>query len=122
MAKNLREVVLIEYKRDFVAPIQAGEVVGTMTYFPEKSDPVEYNLIASRTVAKRENAPKTLEEIVAEAEADPNPFPPFTLEMALYLILPVAAVALIVRTLRRLRRRRRSRLSKVPKPKNRYMK
>ncbi len=122
MAKNLREVVLIEYKRDFVAPIQAGEVVGTMTYFPEKSDPVEYNLIASRTVAKRENAPKTLEEIVAETEADPNPFPPFTLEMALYLLLPVAAVVLLVKLLRRARRRRRSRLSKVPKPKNRYMK
>ena len=31
MARNLRQTVLIEYTRDFAAPIQAGEVMGTMT-------------------------------------------------------------------------------------------
>ena len=44
-----------------------------------------YSLTASRTVEKRENVPKTLEEIIAETNADPNPFPPFGLELAMIL-------------------------------------
>lgn len=122
MAKNLRDTVLIEYSRDFVAPIQAGEIMGTMTYFPEDKDPVRYNLIASRSIAKRENAPLTLEEIVAMTMADPNPFPPFTLEMALYIIIPVGGMWLLVTILRKLIRRRRVRNARMPKIKNRYLK
>ena len=122
MASNLRDTVLIEYSRDFVAPIQAGEVMGTMTYFPESGEPVVYNLIADRSIAKRENAPLTLEEIVAMTEADPNPFPPLTLEMALYLILPILALWLIIHILRRLIRRRRVHNARMPKIKNRYLK
>lgn len=122
MAANLRDTVLIEYTRDFEAPIAAGEVMATMTYFPQDKDPVEYNLVADRSIAKRENAPKTLEEIVAETEADPNPFPPLTLEMALYLLLPILALVLLFHFLRKLFRRRRVRNARVPKPKSRYLK
>ena len=122
MASNLRDTVLIEYSRDFVAPIQAGEVMGTMTYFPESGEPVVYNLIADRSIAKRENAPLTLEEIVAMTEADPNPFPPLTVELAMYLILPFLAVWLIIHFLRRLIRRRRVHNARMPKIKNRYLK
>ncbi|MGN0778455.1 MAG: D-alanyl-D-alanine carboxypeptidase family protein [Aristaeellaceae bacterium] len=122
MASNLRETVLIEYSRDFVAPIQAGEVMGTMTYFPEDGDPVVYNLLANRSVAKRENAPLTLEEIVAMTEADPNPFPPLTLEMVLYLTLPFLFLWLMIRIMRKLIRRRRVHNARMPKIKNRYLK
>ena len=122
MVRNLKETVLIEYTRDFVAPIQAGEVMGTMTYFPDIGEPVVYNLQASRTIAKRENAPKTLEEIVAETEADPNPFPPFTLEIALYIAVPILGLFLLVRGLKKLLHRRRVRNARMPKPKSRYLK
>ena len=55
-------------------------------------------------------------------EADPNPFPPLTLEMALYLILPILALWLIIHILRRLIRRRRVHNARMPKIKNRYLK
>ncbi len=122
MASNLRDTVLIEYSRDFVAPIQAGEVMGVMTYFPEDGDPIEYNLLAGRSIDKRENAPKTLEEIVAMTDADPNPFPPFTLEIGLYLILPIIALLLMIWLLRKLIRRRRVHNARMPKIKSRYLK
>lgn len=122
MAKNLRDTVLIEYTRDFTAPIQAGEVMGTMTYFPEGKDPVQYTLTASRSVAKRENAPPTLEEIVAATLADPNPFPPFTFEMALYIVIPIGGLWLLIFILRKLIRRRRVHNARMPKIKNRYVK
>lgn len=122
MAANLRQTVLIEYQRDFIAPIEAGEIIGVMTYFPEDGDPVEYNLIASRSIDRRENAPKTLEEIVAETDADPNPFPPITLELALYALLPFFVLWLLIHLLRRLIRKRRIHNARVPKPKSRYLK
>ena len=122
MASNLRDTVLIEYSRDFVAPIQAGEVLGTLSSDPESGEPVGYILIADRSVAKRENAPLTLEEIVAMTEADPNPFPPLTVELAMYLILPFLALWLIIHFLRKLIRRRRVHNARMPKIKNRYLK
>lgn len=122
MASNLRDTVLIEYSRDFYAPITAGEVMGTMTYFPENGDPVVYNLVASRSIDKRANAPKTLEEIVAETEADPNPFPPFTFEMGLFIAVPVIGLYILIRVLKKITHRRRVRNARMPKPTNRYLK
>lgn len=122
MAENLRRTCLITYTRDFVAPITAGEVLGVMTYFNDDGTAVDYNLTASRSIAVRENAPKTLEQIVAETEADPNPFPPLTMELVLYLSLPLVALAALVLLLRKLFRRRRISRRRVPKPTNRYLK
>ena len=78
MAANLKKTVLIQYTRDFQAPIEAGEVMGTLTYFPEGQDEVVYNLVASRSIAKRENAPRTLQQIIDDVEADPDPMPPLS--------------------------------------------
>ena len=122
MAKNLKQTVLIEYSRDFAAPIEAGEIMGVMTYFPEDGEPVEYNLIASRSIARRENAPLTLEEIVAMTEADPNPFPPITVEFVLTMTWPFIALYIAWRVLKKLFHRRRIRNARVPKPKSRYLK
>ena len=83
---------------------------------------MEYNLIASRSVAKRENAPKTLEEIVAETDADPNPFPPFTAETVAYIVLPVAGLWLLLHLARKALRKRRVHNAKVPKPTSRHLK
>lgn len=79
MSSNLRSTVLIDYTRDFVAPIEAGEQIGTMTYFTDDGQPVVYALLASRSVARRENAPPSIAEIYAVADADPNPLPPLNL-------------------------------------------
>lgn len=122
MASNLKDTMLFEYTREFTAPITAGEVMGTMTYFPENGEPVEYDLLAGRSIDKRANAPKTLEEIVAETEADPNPFPPFTFEMGMYIAVPVIGLYIIIRVLKKITHRRRVRNARMPKPTNRYLK
>lgn len=122
MSRNLRQTVLIEYSRDFSAPIQKGEIMGVMTYYPaDGGSPVLYNLVAGRTILRRENAPLTLEEIEAAVAADPNPLPPLSVELALAVLLPAGAVFLLIRLLMHLfRRTGRHKKGRVPKPKNRY--
>ena len=122
MAERLTDLVFIQYDRDFQAPVEAGEQIGTMTYFPERGDPAVYALVASRSVAQRENVPKTLEQIIAETYADPNPFPPFNFEFALILLGPPAVLAAAVLLISRRRKKRRSSRMRVPRPVNRYVK
>lgn len=122
MADNLKDIVLIQYTRDFQAPVTAGEQMGTMTYFPERGDPAVYSLNASRSVEQRDNVPKTLEEIIAETYADPNPFPPFSFELAMILFGPPLLIGgLIAFFIIRHKRKGAHRL-RVPKQVNRYVK
>ena len=122
MARNLSQTVLIEYTRDFSAPIEKGEVMGTMTYYPtDGGSPVVYDLIAGRTIQRRDNAPLTLEEIEAEVKADPNPLPPLSVELALVVLTPFAVIFLIIHLIRRaLHKTGRHKKSRVPRPRNRY--
>lgn len=122
MAKNLSKTILVEYKRDFAAPIEQGEIMGTMTYYPpDGGSAVVYNLVADRTILRREDAPKSIEEIEAEVYADPNPFPGFTAEIILIMIVPAGGLYLAIRSLLRLTNKAgRRRKAKTPKPKNRY--
>ena len=122
MARNLRQTVLIEYTRDFAAPIQQGEIMGTMTYYPtDGGSPVTYDLVANRTILRRENAPLSLEEIEALVYADPNPFPPLSVEIVMMILLPVGGVFLGFRLIIRfLKRSGNHKKSRVPKPKNRF--
>ncbi|HPJ02572.1 MAG TPA: serine hydrolase [Candidatus Limiplasma sp.] len=124
MARNLRENVLIEYTRDtFAAPITMGETFGTLTYYPEDGgDPAVYELYATRSITRRENAFKTIAEIKEEVYADPNPFPPFSLEVLFLLGWPFLILIAVILILRRVFRKKnkRGRQQKVPKPKNRY--
>ena len=122
MAARLTETVLIQYTRDFIAPIAAGEQIGTLTYFPELGEPVVYRLNASRAVAQRENAPKTLEQIVQETYDDPNPFPPITVEIVLLFLSPAILLGLLILLFRFLFRKRRRRFGSVPKPVSRHLK
>ena len=122
MAANLNNTMMIQYTRDFSAPVKAGETIGTLTYFPQYGDPVVYLLTASRSVARRENVPKTLEEIISETYADPNPFPPFSFELAMVFLGPVIILSGIIIGLIILRKRRRFLRMKTPKPSRRYVK
>lgn len=120
MARQLRQVTLVEYTRDFNCPITYGEEVGTLTYFTNSGEAVEYVLTASRSIAKNEDAPKTIEQIEAETYADPNPFPPITLEFVLLSLSPLIGLFIVIRLLRRLFRGKRIKAGEVPKPQSRY--
>ena len=122
MADNLTDMVFIQYDRDFQAPIEAGEQIGTMTYFPDRGDPVVYALTAGRSVEQRTNVPKTIDEIVAETYADPNPFPPFNFEFAITLFAPLLLLFAFVFLVRRANKKRRAHRMRAPKPVNRYVK
>ena len=122
MATRIQDTLLIQYSRDFEAPVTAGEVMGTATYFAENGESVVYDLVAARSVAVRENVPKTLEQIARETYADLNPFPPFSLYLAVIIFGPVLILAGLVFGAMTLLRRLRTRGAKAPKPVNRYLK
>ena len=119
---NLRNMVLVQYTRDMKAPISAGEVVGTMTYVKDNGEAVEYNLLANRSVIARQDAPPTLSEIIARTEADPNPFPPLTVEIVLIVLSPLLIVVVIILIIRAFVRSYRRHYARLPKNKNRYVK
>lgn len=99
----------IEYTRTLEAPVEAGEVMGVMTYTPEGvgAEPVTYELIASRSVLRRASLAPSVEEIKAYTDADPNPFPRFSLEFLIIVLLPIIAVILLSQWLYKLMTRRR---------------
>jgi hypothetical protein len=121
MAANLRSTMLFQYSRDFIAPIQEGEVMGTMTYVTEGGELAVYNLVAGRSVARRENTPRTLAEVEADSDADPNFMPPLTPEVLFLLLLPLILAVLVYLLLLRLTRGRRRRRSKDPEITQRYL-
>lgn len=102
------------------APVTAGEVMGVLTFYPSDQEPAKYNLVATRSVAARDNAPPTLDEIQRRVEEDDSLFPPFSLDWALPPILLAAAVLFGLFKARRLLFRRRRRKAKIPQPKKRY--
>lgn len=105
---NYNRYTQFEFTRPLEAPIAAGEVIGILTYIPVGSDkPIEYELIASRSVNRRLAIAPTLDEIRQYAETDPNPFPPFSVELLFILSLPVLAVAIISHLLYKLFTRKR---------------
>jgi D-alanyl-D-alanine carboxypeptidase (penicillin-binding protein 5/6) len=125
LARDLKQTVIIDYTRpNFATPVTQGEVFGTMTYYPtDGGSAVTYQLVASRSIERREDAPKSLEEIEAETYADPNPFPPFSLEVALVAAVPLLGLFFLIRFIFRKfhkGKRRNRRSSRVPKPGNRY--
>lgn len=120
--RNFSTLTVTEFTRDLRAPITQGEVMGTLTYYNSAGVPLVYDLVASRSIAAREKIAPTVEEIVAAAQSDPNPFPRVTVELVvLYLVLPAAAVILAFRLLRALLRLlKKRRRVKAYKPTSRY--
>lgn len=110
----------INFTRRLEAPIEAGEVVGTLTYTPEDPTklPVEYELTAARSILRRASLAPTVEEIRAYTEADPNPFPRFSLEFLLLVLAPVLSVIVLSQVLFKLLMRKRK--PKLSRKTNRY--
>lgn len=115
-ARNLQQEVIIEYIRDFSAPITAGEQMGMLTYLPtDGGEPVEYALIASRSVKQRENAPKSIQTILQETYEDTNPFPRFSIELLVMAILPFLGVYVFFRLSKRIAKRFTRKGANLPK-------
>ena len=102
LSSNFNDLVAIEYVHDPVAPITAGEVMATLTYYPEEGEPIEYELVASRSVSRRVLDFPSLDELIADTLNDPNPFPRFTVEIFLFLVAVVAVIWGVVKGLKRL--------------------
>jgi len=122
MTANLRNMVLVQYTRELKAPIAAGEVIGTMTYVTDTGEAIEYNLLATRSVMARRNGPPSLADIIAMTEADPNPFPPLTVEIVLIVLSPLLIVAAVILVIRLIVRSYKRHYARLPKNKNRYVK
>ena len=122
MTTNLRNMVVVEYTRELKAPISAGEVMGTMTYVTEGGEAVVYNLLATRSVKERQDRPPSLSDIIAATEADPNPFPPITVEIVLIVLSPLLIVTVLVLVIRLIVRSYKRHYARLPKNKNRYVK
>ncbi len=120
LRENFSEVSAIRWTREFRAPVNAGDVMGILTFYAESGDTAEYELVATRSVAMRENAPPTLEQIEAYTMADDNPWPRFSWD----LLVPPGVVLLLLFWLRRFYRKHRKHRPKAPdiKPiKKRYL-
>ena len=102
LSSNFNDLVAIEYVHDPVAPITAGEVMATLTYYPEEGEPIEYELVASRSVSRRVLDFPSLDELIADTLNDPNPFPRFTVEIFLFLVAVVAVIWGVVKGVKRL--------------------
>ena len=120
MKTNFRSLAMIDYTKDFVAPITAGEVMGTVTWLMDNGQPVTYNLVANRSIAERDNLPPTIEEIEARTNADTNPFPPLSVELVLEILAILAATVGLYFLIRFLLFGR-NRHGKGPKVKHRYL-
>lgn len=120
LRENFSEVSVINWTREFRAPINVGDVMGILTFYAENGSTADYELVATRSIAARENAPPTLEEIIAYTNADENPWPRFNWD---YFVPPAALLILLTMLLRFIRRHRTKR-AKAPdiKPvKKRYV-
>ena len=123
LTHHLSDITITEYTREFSAPVTAGEVMGTMTYYNSQGEATVYDLIATRSIERRERIAPTLEEIAAYSAADPNPFPRFTFEFGLlYIVLPLLGLFLLYRLLYRLFHRKPKKKKKLNslEPQNRF--
>ena len=120
LRENFSEVSSIEWTRAFRAPINVGDVMGILTFYAESGETAQYELVATRSIAMRENAPPTLEQIEAYTASDDNPWPRFSWD----LLVPPGAVLLSFLWLIRFIKRHRKKRPKAPdiKPvKKRYV-
>ena len=81
--------------------------MGTMTYVSDDGTPITFNLVASRSVARRSNMPLTYEEIVAMTQGQTGiPIVPETvIPIVVILLIPTIALFIIFRVHRRRKRR-----------------
>ncbi len=119
--QNFTSLTVTEFTRAFEAPIEAGAVMGSVTYYPEIGLPVEYQLVASRGILARDSLAPGIDQIIEAAQNDPNPFPRFTFELLFfYGILPAAGIVLLIRLIRILTKKAKKPRVRTMRPTERY--
>ncbi len=111
MRENFNEVSSVRWTREFRAPVHVGDVMGILTFYSTTKGSAEYELVATRSVPARQNAPPTLEQIVAYTAADDNPLPRFSTD----LLVPPAGFLLLFLTIVLLWRRHRRKIPRLPR-------
>ena len=121
LVANFNDLVNIEYVHEPVAPINAGDLIATLTYYPEIGEPIEYELLASRSIAKRVLDVPDLDEIIRDTENDSNPLPRLTVEIAAFFVAVIVLIWLLVKGIKRLLGFRSKKTRHKPiKPMSRY--
>ena len=120
LRENFSEVSVIRWTREFRAPVNMGDVMGILTFYAEDGTTADYELVATRSIAARENAPPTLEQIEAYTAADENPWPRFSFDYLVPPAIVLAALWLIVRFIKK-HRRKRAKAPDIRPPKKRYL-
>ena len=110
LRENFNQVSSVNWTREFRAPVNIGDVMGILTYYAEDGSIAEYELVATRSIAMRENAPPTLEQIEAYTAADDNPWPRYSWDY----FVPPAALLIMLWWLKRFIRRHRHKRAKAP--------
>lgn len=108
MERIFKETTTIQiFYEKLVAPIEAGQELGTLIYSPKKGGAnVEYKLLAARDVARRESAFLSIEEIKSRISNDPNPLPKMSSTVAVLLALLLSPFVLIYILIRRAKKAR----------------
>ena len=121
LVSNFNDLVNIEYVHDPVAPINAGDLMATLTYYPDAGEPIEYELLASRSISKRILDVPDLDDIIRNTENDPNPVPRLTVEIVAFFAAVIFLAVALVKGVKRLLGFRSKRPRHKPiKPISRY--
>ena len=120
LRENFSEVSVIRWTREFRAPVNMGDVMGILTFYAEDGSTADYELVATRSIAARENAPPTLEQIEAYTAADESPWPRFSFDYLVPPAIVLAALWLIMRFIKK-HRRKRAKAPDIRPPKKRYL-
>ena len=120
LRENFNQVSVIQWTREFRAPINIGDVMGILTFYAEDGTTADYELVATRSVAARENAPPTLEQIEAYTASDENPWPRFSADYFVPPALVLIALILLFRFIKK-HRKKRAKAPNIKPPKKRYL-
>ncbi len=119
LRENFSKISAVTWTREFRAPISVGDTMGVLTFFSENKGTATYDLVATRSIAARENAPPTLEQIEAYTLADENPFPRFSTDLLVPIVGFFLLLFFLLRTIIRRRRRRIRKPRLITPPKKR---
>ena len=100
--------------------VDVGDVVGILTFYSENEGTAEYELVATRSIAARADAPLTLEQIEAYTAQDESPWPRFSWDLLVPPGLILLALIWLIRFIRR-HRKKRIKAPKIKPIKKKYL-